>query len=109
MRPTRLATVSEYSRQDISRICHIPADNISVISNAARDVFAPLSPDQQASVRNLRSKGAPYFVFVGVIQPRKNLTTVLQAFDRFKADHDGLQARDRRTSRMAVWRSDRCL
>ncbi|RPI66660.1 MAG: glycosyltransferase family 1 protein, partial [Ignavibacteriae bacterium] len=84
---TRLATVSEYSREDIANICRIPSENISVISNAARDVFTPLPPDRQAAIRSLRTGGAPYFVFVGVIQPRKNLTTVLQAFDRFKQDH----------------------
>lgn len=87
-RATRLATVSEFSRDDIATRYHLPATQISVIPNAARSVFRPISAEQQTAVRASITAGAPYFVFVGVIQPRKNLPALLQAFDRFKQRHD---------------------
>jgi glycosyltransferase involved in cell wall biosynthesis len=86
-RATRLATVSAFSRDDIATRYQIPATQISVIPNAARSVFRPIPAEQQMAVRASITGGAPYFVFVGVIQPRKNLPTLLRAFDRFKQVH----------------------
>lgn len=81
---TRLATVSEFSRSDIATQYRIPADKISVIPNASRDVFQPIPVERQQQTQQRITGGAPYFVFVGVIQPRKNLPSLLKAFDLFK-------------------------
>lgn len=58
----------------------IPRDRIRVCGEDAAPVFdAPPLPDELAEVDRL--VGRPFFLFVGTIEPRKNLTALLDAFD----------------------------
>ncbi len=85
---TRIVTVSEATRRDVVQQYQIPAEKITVVPNAASDVFTPLAPEQQHEVRKQWTGGAPYFITVGTIQPRKNLPRLLQAFDQLRASVD---------------------
>jgi len=80
-----LVAVSEATKQDLMATYQIPADRIRVVYNAADAHFRPLPEEQQQSVRDRFSGGQPYFLFVGALQPRKNLVNLLRAFDQFKA------------------------
>lgn len=88
-RAARILTVSEYSRQDLIQQYHLPADKVEVVYNGAGSHFQPVSQIQQQRVREKYTGGAPYFLFVGTLQPRKNVASLLQAFDRFRAELDG--------------------
>jgi len=48
----RIATVSEYSKQDIHQQYKIPLDKIDVVYNGARESFAPISIDLQEQIKN---------------------------------------------------------
>jgi glycosyltransferase involved in cell wall biosynthesis len=80
-----LFTVSEFSRQDIAQRYKVNADKISVVGNAAGAHFHPVGEELQSQVRQKFSGGKPYFLYVGAIQPRKNLPNLLRAFAQFKA------------------------
>ncbi|RYU82809.1 glycosyltransferase family 4 protein [Hymenobacter persicinus] len=80
-----LVAVSEATKQDIIDTYTIAADRIRVVYNAADEHFRPLSAAEQQPVRDRFSAGKPYFLFVGALQPRKNLVNLLRAFDQFKA------------------------
>lgn len=80
----RVGTVSEYSKQDIASVYHINADKIDVYYNGANSLYQPASPGKKATVRNEISNGSPYFIFVGALNPRKNIPGLLKAFDKFK-------------------------
>ncbi|MDA3820877.1 MAG: glycosyltransferase family 1 protein [Candidatus Delongbacteria bacterium] len=80
----RVGTVSEYSKQDIASVYHINTDKVDVYYNGANSLYQPASPGKIASVRNEISNGAPYFIFVGALNPRKNIPGLLKAFDKFK-------------------------
>ncbi|GAA4354632.1 glycosyltransferase family 1 protein [Hymenobacter saemangeumensis] len=82
----RLVAVSEATRADILRTYGIAPGRISVAYNAPADLFRPLLPDEQTRIREQFSDGRPYFLFVGALQPRKNLGTLLRAFDQFKEE-----------------------
>lgn len=84
----RILTVSEYTRQDICRLYGISPDKIVVACNGAGEHFHPLQADAQQAVRDRYTGGAPYFHFVGAMQPRKNLETLFAAFDLFKSTTD---------------------
>lgn len=84
---TRVATVSEYSKQDIAVRYHVPPDKIDVVYNGAHDAFQPLSEDEKTSVRSRHTNGARYFVYAGAVQPRKNVDNLFRAFDLFKAQY----------------------
>ena len=81
----QLVAVSEATRADIVQTYGIAPEKISVAYNAPADWFRPLPAAAQAEIRQRFSQGQPYFLFVGALQPRKNLANLLRAFDRFKA------------------------
>lgn len=71
-----VATVSEYSRREISRAYGRPADRISVIRNGV-DAAAALEP---GPLPQRVPAGTRYALMVGRLEPRKNLRTALAAF-----------------------------
>lgn len=81
---TRIATVSEYSKQDISETYHINPDKIDVVYDGAHDNYAPLSPEDKQRVRQQYSCDRPYYIFISTIIKRKNLANLLLAFDKYK-------------------------
>jgi len=83
-RANRIATVSEFTRQDIHQQYGVPLDNIDVVYNGSNAVFKPLSPAEQQSVKDEYAKGCDFFLFVGLIHKRKNLTNIFKAFDAFR-------------------------
>ncbi len=82
-----ILTVSAFNKQDIHDVYGTPWDKISVAYNGVSDFFQPIPEAQKQQVRARYSQGQPYFVFVGTIQPRKNLDNLLLAFDRFKQEY----------------------
>ena len=86
-RASRLVTVSEYSRRDIINQFEVPEEKVDLAYNGVNEKYHPLSRQQAVDVRNEFTGGAPYFVFVGSIHPRKNITNLLKAFQLFKEEN----------------------
>ncbi|MGI4872830.1 MAG: glycosyltransferase family 4 protein [Janthinobacterium lividum] len=80
-----LVTVSDATRQDVAQQYGLDPARIPVAYNAPAHHFAPQPAARQAATRQQFSQGQPYFLFVGALQPRKNLPNLLQAFGQFKA------------------------
>lgn len=83
-RADRIATVSEFTRQDIHQLYGVPSDHIDVVYNGCNESFMPLTAQEQQTVRDQFSNGCEYFLFVGLIHKRKNLANIFKAFDTFK-------------------------
>lgn len=81
----RIATVSEYSKQDISTHYSINPNKIDVVYNGINEGFKVIAQVEQQKVRERFSQGKPYFLFVGSQSPRKNLNRLIAAFDGFKS------------------------
>jgi glycosyltransferase involved in cell wall biosynthesis len=82
----RIATVSEFSKRDITNQYHVPADKIDVVYNGANDRYRPIPDSEKILVRAKYTGGLPYFVFVGALHPRKNLANLFRAFDLFREE-----------------------
>jgi glycosyltransferase involved in cell wall biosynthesis len=80
----RIATVSEYSKYDISNSYGIAPDRIDVVYNGASDVYLHLPNFQKQQIKNTYTQGCDFFVFIGSLHPRKNVPSLLKAFDEFK-------------------------
>lgn len=80
----RMATVSEYSKQDIIKTYGVPADKIDVVYNGSSNLYQPISEEKIAETRAKYTEGSPYFIFVGAFHPRKNIINLFKAFDAFK-------------------------
>lgn len=72
-RADRFFTVSRHSRDELVRYLGIREDLISVIPNGIDlDAFSPANS----------TKKRDYILFVGTLQPRKNLVNLIRAFER---------------------------
>ncbi len=81
---TRIATVSNYSKQDIVNTFQYPADHIDVVYNGVHEIFEPVNEETQRATRQKISGGSPYFVYIGALHRRKNIDNMLRAFDQFR-------------------------
>lgn len=86
-RADRIATVSQYSKEDIATTYNINKDKIDVVYDGSHSNYHPIETSQQDTVRAKYTDGNPYFIFVGTISKRKNLTNTLLAFDKLKESH----------------------
>lgn len=82
-----IITVSNYSKQDICKTYSIPEEKITAIWNAASLFFKPVDVQKRSEIQTSYSNGKPYFLFVGALHPRKNLSRLIPAFEQFKKQH----------------------
>jgi glycosyltransferase involved in cell wall biosynthesis len=80
-----IVTVSEFSKSDIVKCYGVLSEKVHVVNNAAQSVYRVLSYSERLEVRNRWTQGAPYFVFISSIHPRKNLIRLLKAYDDFRS------------------------
>ena len=81
----RIATVSFYSKEDITRSFKVDYDKIDVVYDGINQIFEPVSQEEKISTREKFTGGSDYFLFVGALHPRKNVCGLLKAFDAFKS------------------------
>ncbi len=83
----RIATVSEYSKQDVVKTYGVCPEKIDVVYNGANLAYEPLNEEEKQQTRDQYSFGNPYFLFVGALHPRKNLINLFKAFDIFRKQY----------------------
>lgn len=87
----RIATVSFYSKEDITRSLKVDYDKIDVVYDGINQIFEPILETDKTKVREKYTKGFEYFLFVGALHPRKNICGLLKAFDAFKSVNEHSQ------------------
>jgi glycosyltransferase involved in cell wall biosynthesis len=85
---TKIIAVSQATKDDLVRYCQVPAEKITVVYEAARAEFQPVSAELARPILNKiglfsDKMDLPYFVFVGNIEPKKNVKRLLLAFQQF--------------------------
>jgi glycosyltransferase involved in cell wall biosynthesis len=88
-----IITVSEHSKRDIVHVCGVPAEKIHVVYEGYdRSLFY----DSKAAPRELQALLAqwkidrPYILHHGAIQPRKNMTRLIDAYRMMLEQHHGM-------------------
>lgn len=86
-----IIAVSESTKRDTVQMLGVPENKITVIYEAAHPLFVPINdPVQLAHVRERHRLPENFVLFVGTIEPRKNLPILLRALrhlrDRYKSD-----------------------
>ena len=77
---THLTTVSEFSKQDLIETYNIDPSKIDVIGNAAED----FEISDHNKLQETLVGDQPYFIFIGALNPRKNLQNIFPAFDQLE-------------------------
>ena len=83
---SRIATVSHFSADDISGVDGIDPGLIDVVPNGVAELFSPPAEGEAEQTRLRYSGGRPYFLFVSNFSPRKNIETLIRAYDIFRRD-----------------------
>ncbi|MCL4374442.1 glycosyltransferase family 4 protein [Patescibacteria group bacterium] len=88
-RSRRVIAVSKTTKKDLLRFYHLPEDRIRVVYNGFEKNPVPRRTSQDAIPRP--PNRYPYLLYVGTLQPRKNIETLIQAFAAIKHLYPHLQ------------------
>lgn len=83
-RADAIITVSEFSKQELIKYLHVPEEKIYVMYNGIDfDLYRPDYSEKQVNeVRERYHIEKDYFLYLGTIEPRKNLTRLLKAYGK---------------------------
>jgi glycosyltransferase involved in cell wall biosynthesis len=80
----RIATISEFTKVDIVTKYHIDPAKIDVVYCGSSSIFIPIDDSEKLSIKQQLTDGIDYFVYVGALHKRKNLSVLLKSFDKFR-------------------------
>jgi glycosyltransferase involved in cell wall biosynthesis len=86
----RIIAVSRATKDDLRRVLGVPEERVAVIHEAVGPEFA--APVPEAAVRAVRERyglRSPFCLFVGNLEPRKNLPRLIEAFGLLRARTGG--------------------
>jgi glycosyltransferase involved in cell wall biosynthesis len=91
-RANHIISVSEHTKRDLIAAYGLVPSKVTVVHEAASSHFCPQSSEVIASVRSRYGLPERYLLFVGTVEPRKNLGRLLSAFESAHAEGlaDGL-------------------
>ena len=86
----RIATVSEYSRQDLLDIYKLSPEKVVVTYNGVESSFTPQPsvPNEAEAVRKRFGVSRDFLLAVGSLQPRKNLVRLIRAYARLRSERE---------------------
>jgi glycosyltransferase involved in cell wall biosynthesis len=85
----RIITVSEHSRQRLGQVYRVEPSKVDVTPEAADPRFRPLyGGARETEFRKRFGIEGPYLLYVGSLEPKKNIDNLLAAFVRAKREHD---------------------
>lgn len=79
---TRIITDSESVKREICAHLGVAPEKITAVPLAPRRAFRPASATQARTVRRRLGVEEDFILFVGTVEPRKNLLTLVRAFDQ---------------------------
>lgn len=76
----RIIAVSQATANDLMAMLEVPAERIDVVHNGVDPRFRPASEAVQSAARAKYVLAEPYVLYVGTIEPRKNLPRLIDAW-----------------------------
>ncbi len=85
-RAAHLIAVSEFTKNDLVATAKIPPEKISVIYSGIDKQFMPLDAgnNRLTEWKKMRDITFPYLLYLGTLEPRKNIAGIIRAFNILK-------------------------
>lgn len=83
-RARRVIVISEQTGRDVSRLYGVPAERIAVAYPGVAAALQPATAEQVAQFKRQKNLPEKFGLFLGTLEPRKNLTMLVRAFAEFK-------------------------
>lgn len=84
-----IITVSEHAREEIQTYFKVPSDKITVVYNGVnRELYKPYpAAEVEKAKKKYGLAGKKYFIFIGNIEPRKNLQRLVEAMMKLPKEY----------------------
>lgn len=90
-RACHLFAVSESTKRDLMGILGLDSDTITVVHEGASPQYRePVKQEDLQRVRKTYQLPERFVLYVGTLQPRKNIVRLIQAFSELRQKHPGL-------------------
>ena len=76
-----IITPTAYIRREVLEYLKLPTAKVVAVPEAPRPRFQPMKPDETAAARRRLGVSEDFILFVGTVEPRKNLATLVRAYD----------------------------
>jgi glycosyltransferase involved in cell wall biosynthesis len=83
---SKIITDSESVKREICEHLHVRPEKIAVVPLAPRRAFRPVATEQTVEARRRLGVEDQFLLFVGTVEPRKNLLTLVRAFAELARD-----------------------
>ncbi len=84
---SHIFTISEFSKKEIIYFYNYPKEKITVTYPGTNNSELQ-NPKSKTKIKNLKLKIKNYFLYIGTLQPRKNLITLIEAFKKINSSQN---------------------
>jgi glycosyltransferase involved in cell wall biosynthesis len=86
-RASHLITPSEAVRQEVIGLLKVAPERVTAIAEGVAEAFRPLPVEAVENFRQTKGLPAKFVLYVGTLEPRKNLPLLIKAFDRWRKEN----------------------
>ncbi len=85
-RADKIIAVSKFTKEEIEKYYKIPSEKIEVVYNSISDEFLnkKFSQEELEAVRKKYNLPEKYILYLGTLQPRKNIPAIVRAYAKIK-------------------------
>jgi len=83
-RARRVIAVSEHTKQDVMKVYGLPPEKVDVVYSGLDSHFARPAPEAIAEFRRAHGLPEKFILYLGTIEPRKNLSTLIRAYAKVR-------------------------
>ncbi|MEZ4736360.1 MAG: glycosyltransferase family 1 protein [Caldilineaceae bacterium] len=97
-----IIAVSRQTAEDLHHFWQVETNKISVIYNGVSAEFTPAPPAHVETFRRQRGLPARFFLYLGTLEPRKNLPLLLRAYARWRAQLRGASGHENQAIHLVI-------
>ena len=83
-RAQRVIAISKHTKADITHWLGVPPDRIEMVYCGVEECFHPLPTEEVLAFRQEKGLPEQFLLYVGTLEPRKNLSLLLRAYARLR-------------------------